>query len=954
GDETDGDETDGDETDGDETDGDETDGDETDGDETDGDETDGDTDGDVDCTGCEAFPGEYCIESQSGSFCGTLAIQNAVVAEAEGDCAFTVTVYTGILDPQTIPITGCVFENVEILNSCTINSEEDGGIAVNCPGICDVVFSKSACDTDGDTDGDVEACEALPLNCGDRLAHNNNTIFQGRPSVFDTYSCNPGVNESGPEVLYELDVEQGCAVDIRLLNLSANLDLFILDDCAEDACGLSSALAGTLDDSVSFTHELAGPAYVSVDGANGATSAYTLEVDCDCGADGDVDEEETDEEEDPGLFPLGAVDGLTPLFSFPNTSDFFSSPYPNDYYIGANGKVEFNGFPTPSFAENPMGALLLSRYVSTVESELDGFGPNSPIYFTFPEPIDDLTLPATPAETMSFASSMFLLDVDPDSPELGQLWPIEWHWSEAGSFYEPHGNLLAVAVYDGFPLRPNTTYALILTDGVTDAEGAPLGRTQLMADLYRAKPTGDSRLDDAYRPLAEWLAGHFGQLNPERVRAATVFTTHDPVGQTREMADYVSDEYPDGAIDGVLADCAFHSAHTGYVCFEGRYSSPLFMSGTKPYELSGGQFQFNVQGDPIVQAMETVTFALCVPSDAAVPGSGWPLALVSHGTGGDFESYIGDDANDVSKRLLDKKIATIGIDQPLHGDRGFDYSLEDQELYSFNYGNPASARAMIRQSALDNAALAAFIRAGKLVLSEATCSSWPSPAQYEGPSSLSFNAEKLLFHGHSQGGLTGVLTAAVVDGLDGYVLSGAGGRLAITLMERTTPASPLALLAEFGLIDSPAEVYKLHPLIGLVQLVVEITDPINYAPYWVEMPFDQSARNVLATTGLLDTDTPKNTTYAMCTAGLVVQVEPLTPPLAEEVYGLSVLRGLSSFPRPATNTVEGPDGEDATCGLVQYPTDGHFAIFNNNDAASVYQEFLRAIAYDGAGKIGGY
>ncbi len=799
-------------------------------------------------------------------------------------------------------------------------------------------------DPDPDPEPEIPACPHafFDIDCDGTFSHNT---FNDGVSSWSLYGCDAGQTNNGPEVLYRFTASEDCDdVHVQLRNMTTNLDLFLLNGCGPTYCGDVSNSAGIED--IHF-QALAGETYYfAVDSTQFQAGSFDINVVCTCELpDGDL---EDDGDENPqALFDLGPIDGLTPYFDFTNGNDMFMTPYPNDAWHRPNGTIIIPGFPNPfdPFTESESWAIVVF-FSGLTQSLLTGFGNNSPVYYTFPEPIDTTSMPDYSGNPPSISDSVLLIDVDPDSDWQGELIPVEWHWTATATDFEPHDNILAVAPFDGFPLRPATTYAMILTDGVTDTDGHPLGRTQYMADLYSGKE--NDWVGQAYRPFVEWLYENQATLDPQRVRAVTVFTTQDPVEETKRMADYVRTEYPDGAIQGELLSCALDNTYNGYYCFEGTYTSPNFQSGTKPYDIGldtatpnteNGMFRFDEFGDPIVQEMETLDYSLCIPADTAVPASGWPITLIAHGTGGTYNGYVGSGPNTRSTRLLNEKIATIGIDQPLHGSRGDNYTTQELELYTFNVTSPHSSRSIIRQGALDSIALAAFIQAGKLDISSSNCTGWPAAWTSAGLTSIGFNAGKILFHGHSQGGLTGAIVAGVdEDVFKGYVLSGAGGRIGITVMERQEP-NVLAQIEASGLLTA-AEAHKHHPLIALVQMLVEVTDQINYAPNWTDTPFGDNAKNIMMTSGYLDPYTPRLGADALAAAGRIPQIRPEgwnVPPLD--------MRNVSSFPRPASNTVTGPDGNPATSGYLQYPDGGHFVVFDTEDAMSVYAEFLRTIVY---------
>lgn len=666
--------------------------------------------------------------------------------------------------------------------------------------------------------------------------------------------------------------------------------------------------------------------------------------DADSAIDGDTEDEavtDGDESESdveiPGLL-LAEIDGLTPLFDY-EAGDFFSAPYPNDIFIEDDGTISLPGFT--DLCENSF----VEKYSDLADVTLTGFSNNAAVYWPFPAPIDPDSLPQTSTDTMSLKSPILLLNVDPDSPELGELTPVEFFWRPEASLFEPE-NLLTVAPFDGFPLLPATTYAMILTDGLKSSDGEPLGRNAELVRLLSG--AGSDDLTQVYAPLIDWLMENTEVFDPEKVRAATVFTTQDPIAEMKTIHDYIAAEYPDGAIQGDLVDCRYvqkgDDANTWW--FEGHYTSPNFQSGEIPYAAKGGSVKYDEEGLPIIQATETLDFALSIPPDMTMPEDGWPIVMIAHGTGGDYNNWVRS-TSDGSRRLVTQAVglAAIGIDQPLHGNRGGNLSGDLLELYSFNFMNPESGRYSFIQSAADTAALTQLIKSGKLVLDKTVCESWPSQIQYSGPDKIIFDPEMILFHGHSHGGLSGAIAAAFEDDVKGWVLSGAGGRMSVTMMERTNP-DVRGMVSQ--LIGIPLEeVYYHHPMLSLVQMLTDNTDPINYAPYWIHSPFNERAKNVFVTSGFLDEYTPKRTAEAMATAGRV----PHLTPVEDQVEGL-LLREIDAVTRPASNNVAGPDEVSATAGFSQYPDDDHFPVFNNEDAIKLYQEFLRSIAYDDAGVLG--
>ena len=124
----------------------------------------------------------------------------------------------------------------------------------------------------------------------------------------------------------------------------------------------------------------------------------------------------------------------------------------------------------------------------------------------------------------------------------------------------------------------------------------------------------------------------------------------------------------------------------------------------------------------------------------------------------------------------------ISIDQIHHGERdaglcdgGVDYS-QCVSLLFFNFLVPKAGRDNVRQSAIDYVSLLRMVQGLEI------------PAEVSDLEQASrFNPNKIMFMGHSQGGLNGSLFLAIEPQVLGGVLSGAGSNIAISLKQKTKP-----------------------------------------------------------------------------------------------------------------------------------------------------------------------
>src|SRR5688500_5689375 len=120
----------------------------------------------------------------------------------------------------------------------------------------------------------------------------------------------------------------------------------------------------------------------------------------------------------------------------------------------------------------------------------------------------------------------------------------------------------------------------------------------------------------------------------------------------------------DGDTDRVCGDSggSFWEVH-------GRMSVPNYQQGTMPYDFPamGGAITWDGAGDPVVASTIDVCFALTIPKSTA-PGTGWPLVVHAHGTGGSFKAAV---SAGIAEQLATAStpMATLTFDGVGHGER---------------------------------------------------------------------------------------------------------------------------------------------------------------------------------------------------------------------------------------------------------------------------------------------
>lgn len=101
------------------------------------------------------------------------------------------------------------------------------------------------------------------------------TTLVGQNNV-SRYGCRPAWDESGPEVVYRIELERSQPLTVSLLSAAADVDLFLLRYVYPESCVASG------DNQFVFEAEL-GVYFLAVDGYQGATGDFAFRIDCPYG-----------------------------------------------------------------------------------------------------------------------------------------------------------------------------------------------------------------------------------------------------------------------------------------------------------------------------------------------------------------------------------------------------------------------------------------------------------------------------------------------------------------------------------------------------------------------------------------------------------------------------------------------------------------------------------------------
>lgn len=183
---------------------------------------------------------------------------------------------------------------------------------------------------------------------------------------------------------------------------------------------------------------------------------------------------------------------------------------------------------------------------------------------------------------------------------------------------------------------------------------------------------------------------------------------------------------------------------------------------------------------PKVKSIDNASVTMVVPPRQAAPTDGWPVVILQHGIG----SSAQESALAIATQLSARGYATVAIDHPMHGARGFDVdgdgeiditaSGQENVTNYMNLGSLLTTRDNVRQSIADLLAL-------RLGLNN-------SPA-----AGVQINPQEVYFIGHSLGAIAGTAFSRLAnEPLDptidpdfkvkGSVLAMPGGSLANFLL----------------------------------------------------------------------------------------------------------------------------------------------------------------------------
>jgi hypothetical protein len=501
------------------------------------------------------------------------------------------------------------------------------------------------------------------------------------------------------------------------------------------------------------------------------------------------------------VFPGGALAATKAGQPFP--SNLFTTP---DATQVTGLRVEL---PQPNCATNPTDCADVA-----VLDTLDGFNIQPRISVPFSGPID-----------LSTVSSSTVFLVGPDGHVVGINQAV----------WEPLVNTLHVESDE--QLAQDTTYLLVVTRGVHDANGAPLNATTFQHDLNYGQ-TNDKELKAYRKSLLDALGA--AAIDPDTIAAASVFTTQSIDAISRKIrpqlhATPVRFDLGPGGMRTVfpaasptkwnrqVGTSTFSTVDVPWpalLVFPGSVAQVAYGSFDSPDYENADQVIPAVgtaTGVPAVQSTNRLQFTLFVPGGVK-PAGGWPVAIFGHG----FTDSKNGAPWAVASSLGRAGIASIAINVVGHGfgaagtytvttaagpvtfpagGRGFDQN-GDGRIDSTEGVSAIGAQALVgnrdglRQTTIDLMQLVKEIEAG---------------IDVDGDGATDLSTSRIYYAGQSFGGIYGVQLLGLEPDIRAGVPNVPGGP--IIEIARLSPS--FRILVGLALLTRKPSLYNAVPNAGL-------------------------------------------------------------------------------------------------------------------------------------------
>lgn len=593
---------------------------------------------------------------------------------------------------------------------------------------------------------------------------------------------------------------------------------------------------------------------------------------------------------------------------------FLSIPFPSEFRRG-DGRINL------SCLELRESESLLFHHVKSIESEMKEWGIFSSLYFLFNEEIDLSYFPDDVSSSLEEDFPFSIVNIDPSCSTYGEKIPFSWFFSKRRTGFLPPGTLVFTPV-PGAHLSPDCFYAGFVLGPLYTRDGRKFRQSDDVKNLLEGKCRHETACE-GIKYFIDFLREH--EIKRERVLTFTVFRAGNPRKELLRAGQYLL-QLPPPQLKDISYVTTVTQSFPGvitstYHIFEGYVSIHTFQKGNPPYfEDDSGYIEFDPNGNPVFLREEDVRFTFAYPQGLS---GKVPCVLYVHGTGGSAYSVFEDFS---ALNITGRNMAVMSFDSPLHGKRIPD--AWDPVFTFFNFLNLRAARDNIRETALEILQFISFLHSFSL----------DENSGIEGRKIIC-DTNNIFYMGHSQGAITGIPYLGVDHRVKGAVLSGGGGILLYSLINKTEPF-PIQPLVKM-LFGTSEELKPYNLLLNIFQIFFEPADPASYAPYLIYDPrLSDKPLNLFVSEGMLDGFTPPETSEALCGAMGVPQIEPVSRVVP--LYRIERFKKIHKS--PAIFNMDSGGGKFSTAGFIQFPHHGHFALFESPCGFEMWGSFFASLS----------
>jgi len=518
-------------------------------------------------------------------------------------------------------------------------------------------------------------------------------------------------------------------------------------------------------------------------------------------------------------------------------------PFPTDFvFVGTLDGTLNIPVTDPDDISNPVNAL----------NALDGFSTISPIAISVKDntaenrEVDGSTV--IPGVTVRVFEMIF-------DPDLGA--PVAVAGEVSTNDYTAVASGRSIVVIPLRPLKPKTSYLVLLTTGMWTSDGLRVGRsrdynvaltTSSIIDaqgrsLVDGVSNTDAQIIEQFRPLtilhAQFAADAAGIAIKDLVLTSTFRTQSigDVLSQVRTQAQAETLAVQSAGID--TGDLGFGLPGIADI-YVGTLDVPYYLDKTNPlgnwWKGVGGSEVTQFNRSPVATETLAIPVMMTVPnagSGHTKPDDGWPIIIYQHGI-----TRVRTDMVAVADAFAAAGFVTIAIDMPLHGvtddtgdpfyqptrERTFDLDLIDNSTgapgsdgiidpsgtHIINLSSLLTSRDNLRQATADLFTLVKSL----------------DEVDFDDEEGGDLDPENLHIFAHSLGAMIAIPFLAIEDTIDSAVMAYGGGGI-MRLFEASESFGPLLIggLAAAGIFQGTPE---FDQFMTAAQTVVDSADCVNY------------------------------------------------------------------------------------------------------------------------------